>query len=714
METEQEQTKVPKDVLTSKVSICQNFVPVKGLTKPLIVVLSSISDQNRERIMRLRAGDTTAKLTIQSYTPGGVFRDKREASVLRPEDFSGVFQIDIDAKRNLHVEDWLAMRDRIAKELPWVVACGISCSGAGIFVLGRVDDMERCETASVEAGKDLERDYGIAIDKAVKNRASLRFMSLPEEVIVRDDSEPYRPTAKKTLRVGDGTRKEPVDTPLDFGRVARPGTWHYEDLNNYISISVNQGISKEAVIRALENAWTILFDESSKQGPVQDVTKMVTKYYDKYADRFGIERSENVLDAIPGKPSQPERNPEPPPIDLPKTYIQPELQAEIMELCALSPFVPMKIKWNEDYGNVCTSMILVGPPESGKNVIDRVIKPFKPFNQYITEDRKWEEEEDGGEGKKKKKKTLNHLQPITSFESSDAAIQGSLGRFRAMVMTATEIDTAVSSMGKEYNSSRNALLRQLTEGESISKILKNTGEGVSRVDISEPKFAMLIGGTPGSVDKFLGNNVENGFSSRAFVVELPPLNLRNPRKVRVADISQMISFPEMAMYGDYKLEQCGEVRYDYLYCLDICEMLQEQFPGMSGIIRGVRNCVKLAAVHNWIRDRRTDFVEVKREDIARYLPALMLTLEYIEEVTQVKRDHFGRDITREVFAMKAQVRQGKAFEIKPGVSLTAEQVEDLREVFRRNGGNILATAKETGVSRNTVKKFCKIEVVKGA
>lgn len=137
--------------------------------------------------------------------PHGLFFMRNAAGI---REHSGLIQIDIDAKMNPHVRDWAEVRDVMGMQ-PHVLCSSISASGAGIYVLVRInrqlekmgmnEDEMKCihrqwaATAMgyVEDCISEELKMAVVLDRKVSNNiASLRFMGSDPDMWVNVCVEP--------------------------------------------------------------------------------------------------------------------------------------------------------------------------------------------------------------------------------------------------------------------------------------------------------------------------------------------------------------------------------------------------------------------------------------------------------------------------------------------------------------------------------------------
>lgn len=151
------------------------------------------SDKYAEKILELRtlqdkAARDRIKATLPAITVSGVFDPVRKAENLVRH--SGLICIDIDPKGNEQIANFEALKTQLFN-IENVAYAGLSASGKGFFLIIPI----ACPKRHKEHFKAIERDlsgFGLTIDPAPQNVASLRGYSWDADALFRHDAKPFR------------------------------------------------------------------------------------------------------------------------------------------------------------------------------------------------------------------------------------------------------------------------------------------------------------------------------------------------------------------------------------------------------------------------------------------------------------------------------------------------------------------------------------------
>ncbi len=119
------------------------------------------------------------KRTLPAVTISGEFTERRCDALIK---HSGLICIDIDAKDNMHIEDFGEMK-KVLSKAPFVAYCALSVSGNGYYAIIPIKSPAKHE-AHFQALQKIFAQKGITIDKACKDVARLRFYSWDDEPYV--------------------------------------------------------------------------------------------------------------------------------------------------------------------------------------------------------------------------------------------------------------------------------------------------------------------------------------------------------------------------------------------------------------------------------------------------------------------------------------------------------------------------------------------------
>jgi len=238
-------------------------------------VLTNPREQDIEYIKLYRkTKDKEIKARLTAYTPCGYYPEERSIkSKLRY--ITGQVQLDFDNDK--------AKLKEIFDSCKWITAAGLSAGGKGMFILVNTDGSNYGGHfhALVEYFKI---NYGKQVDLAVSSINELRFVSLPEETMLREHptlwtltKEPPESVFDSVGIVGTG---EVIEVPKE-----KIGKLHYHDLSSYAGVSNSNGVPLE---RAADYITTIAFDKTSHlYNKPAAVRAVLERHYEKYKDQHG-------------------------------------------------------------------------------------------------------------------------------------------------------------------------------------------------------------------------------------------------------------------------------------------------------------------------------------------------------------------------------------------------------------------------------------------
>jgi hypothetical protein len=241
-----------------------------------------------ERIIGVRNG-TVKKNTVLTYTPAGCWDNKiKRTKDTPPISTTNQVQIDIDALANPSINE---IKDDLFSRFPSITAIGTSVGGLGLFVLFNTDGINY-EASFRAICKDLE-DIGIEVDDAVSSINELRYMTLNNDVIVREDPEVY--VKKIEFKKKPSTYNN--DNFDGVFSIKLPANFHYKDAVQYIGISNLYGVNKEACLSEVIKD-DVFSPKSHMYNNHEAIKGLVEKMYGRYKEQFGTRKmpKKSVID----------------------------------------------------------------------------------------------------------------------------------------------------------------------------------------------------------------------------------------------------------------------------------------------------------------------------------------------------------------------------------------------------------------------------------
>lgn len=206
-----------KSVLDVEVSGFQSYGDIHPKSVNLLSWLTS--KKFAAQIIKLREENAKVerdrlKATLPAITVSGVFAPTRkEENLIR---HSGLICIDIDRKGNEAIVNFSELKNELTK-LKNVAYAGLSASGQGYFIIIPIKHPEHHKLHFEALKNDLE-SYGLLIDSAPQNVASLRGYSFDPDAYFNHGAIPYQ-KMKRGKRAGE-KKKVRVIKPV----FERPGS----------------------------------------------------------------------------------------------------------------------------------------------------------------------------------------------------------------------------------------------------------------------------------------------------------------------------------------------------------------------------------------------------------------------------------------------------------------------------------------------------------
>lgn len=229
-----------KSVLDVEVSCFSSYEGRHPKSVNLLTWLTSDKYAGKIRELRTlqdKAARDRIKATLPAITVSGIFDPVRKAENLVRH--SGLICIDIDPKGNEQIANFAVLKAQLFN-IENVAYAGLSASGKGFFLIIPIAYPKRHK----EHFKAIERDlsgFGLMIDPAPQNVASLRGYSWDTDALFRHDAKPYRkwlsanPAEKKNVNTMRFTRN-----PLAEGTQAKVERLVQKIVEGRIDITQNE------------------------------------------------------------------------------------------------------------------------------------------------------------------------------------------------------------------------------------------------------------------------------------------------------------------------------------------------------------------------------------------------------------------------------------------------------------------------------------------
>jgi hypothetical protein len=600
----------------------------------------------------------------------------------------------------LMVVDWES--NKIPEKLkPFVFAFFESVSGKGYALILRLPDMPNERYAAYR--KLIQGELDMPANEGQIHNDRCRYVSYDKHIKVNWDAQCYIVTT--------ASKEATVSSAEDYYINAKN---KLVGLDNDMALSVyswlrNKSKSHDDVVAEME---TLLYNSVSLK-----TSKLREVYYDKWEKQYEFPPTiKNIKSSvIVVKPEKIEA------AETETVYCNEDDQVFLMVQAALSAFLPLQIDYFGERISVNNSIVLVGKSSSGKGKLNNVVTQLHKIAKPIIPDLRNEAlDRYTGVSKikqvpdnevieiKKAEKVLPHIFIDWSFQGSEAALLASLSEYDRCIVHTTEISVASAAVGAKHNASLLGTLLQLVEGELVSKSLKRQDTfGKTMFEIENAKVAMLIGGTPDHIVSYFRDKVSNGLVGRLTFVEIGS---------QITD--KKYNIPKLETYIDSEMiknvctgaQESILVKYDKQFVKDIKIKLKTEYEDyilFDLVDRGIRECIKRAAVKLWMQGSRKEAqFNVTKEMIEEQMIYMYRSFHFIESFQDSKVNWRGDSILNEQVETARLINIGKISELKNGVALSKKNIEFIKSIYDECK-SFSKTAKITGVSRPTVKRYCK-------
>lgn len=262
----------------------QVYVLDKKLNITLGALLSSGNSQHLIRAYR-STRQKHVKDQIASYTPAGHWPDKRHKAT-RPATETGLVQIDIDGKSNPHITDWLAYRQYLFTKFPFIAVCAISCGGAGIYLLCNSSGYDHYEGHFFAIADLLHNSEELNIDTSVSSPNEIRYLSLPEDCLVRSDAAMFTDIREKPRNEFDAIFIQGDGQLVEIPEELR-GHMQRKHVVDFITRNLHNGVPIEQIQAYLTlHARDYMSPSSHMYGDAAAYATLAEDLYRRYADQF--------------------------------------------------------------------------------------------------------------------------------------------------------------------------------------------------------------------------------------------------------------------------------------------------------------------------------------------------------------------------------------------------------------------------------------------
>lgn len=194
-----------KSVLDKTVSCFKDYYDVSPLDISLLTFINSRkfkAEVDLIRSLENKEERDVKKALLPSITPSGTFTQRAEKYIIK---HSGLVQIDIDYKGNEHIDNFEEI-PKVLSVLPYLAYCGYSASGHGFWCIIPIAYPDK-HKLHLQAIKNVFKSYGIKVDNAPSNIASLRGYSYDDSAYINHSAEPFtqitKPQEIRVIRNGN-------------------------------------------------------------------------------------------------------------------------------------------------------------------------------------------------------------------------------------------------------------------------------------------------------------------------------------------------------------------------------------------------------------------------------------------------------------------------------------------------------------------------------
>lgn len=183
-----------KSVLNVAVSYFKSYNDTSPIDINLLTFINSRKYKSEIDFIRLldeKSERDKKKALLPCITPSGVFNYRNESGLIK---HSGLIQFDIDYKGNEHIDNFEDLTKEVGK-LPFIAYCGFSASGYGIWGLVPIAYPDK-HKLHLQALKNVFKCYGIKVDNAPSNVASLRGYSYDDNAYINENATTFTQVSK--------------------------------------------------------------------------------------------------------------------------------------------------------------------------------------------------------------------------------------------------------------------------------------------------------------------------------------------------------------------------------------------------------------------------------------------------------------------------------------------------------------------------------------
>lgn len=178
-------------------------------------------------------------------------------------EYTNLICIDIDGKDNPSISDMEELKQRLGK-LPYVMYCGLSASGNGVFCIIPYEDYKKHKLYFNALERDF-RNMGIIVDSSCSDICRLRFYSYDEHPYINFEVKTYSNTLEKS----------------EFTRIKYERVIHKQSCKRSISTESSKNISLEDFLLQPSN---LDFTSATPLSKIQEVERLLNLVIERQVD----------------------------------------------------------------------------------------------------------------------------------------------------------------------------------------------------------------------------------------------------------------------------------------------------------------------------------------------------------------------------------------------------------------------------------------------
>lgn len=279
-----------KSVLDKQVSCYKDYYDPSPLDISLLTFINSRkykAEIDLIRALEEKSDRDKEKSKLPSITPSGTFTYRNEKSIIK---HSGLVQIDIDYKGNEDIDNFEDI-PKVVSVLPYIAYCGYSASAYGFWCIIPIAYPDK-HKLHLQALKNVFKAYGIKVDTAPSNVASLRGYSYDDNAYINHNAEVFTQITKpQNIPVARNGKYE-ATTEQRFDRAIKKTQQHevfvdgskHSFLVKLAGYCNAVGIDEDTCIQLVEQNFRCLTSgDVDLEKPIKNVYKGYKGQFSEYA-----------------------------------------------------------------------------------------------------------------------------------------------------------------------------------------------------------------------------------------------------------------------------------------------------------------------------------------------------------------------------------------------------------------------------------------------